>query len=451
MVKKCVLGTALATLLWTSAVHAQSLAQTLGGCGGVAPARTIQATPSNYRTLVTGLRPGDRLLLAAGSYTQGLRLHGLNGQPNNCIVIEGPASGSPAAFLGSDAFNTVSLKNSSYLIVRNLQLNGQGRLGDGLKAEADSTSTHHITIENLTLAGYNSSVQRVGISTKSRAWNWVIRRNTIQGAGTGLYLGKPDGTAEFVNGLIEHNLVYNTLGYGMEIKHQKTRATTLGIPATATTVIRHNVFSKESGSLSGTEARPNVLVGHWPLSGAGSSDVYQIYGNLLYQNPYEALFQGEGNISFHHNLLVSRGGPRALRIQPHNSVPRKIDIFHNTIVASGEGILITGADPAYPQRVTGNAVFAGKPITGGVQSGNAIGAYSAAVNHLVNPMAPLGTLDLYPKAGMLQSTTLSASVLTGYLDWGRDFNGLSYIWTFRGAYAGSGVNSGWQPSLTIKP
>jgi hypothetical protein len=451
MVKKCVLGTALATLLMTSAANAQSLAQTLGGCGGVAPARTIQAAPSNYRSLVTGLRPGDRLLLAAGTYTQGLRPHNLNGQPNNCIVIEGPASGSPAVFLGSDLFNTVSLKNNSYLVIRNLQLNGQLKAGDGVKAEADSTYTHHITIENLRLTGYGPNAQRVGISTKSRAWNWVIRRNTIQGAGTGLYLGNSDGGAEFVNGLIEHNLVYNTLGYGMQIKHQKSRATALGIPATATTVIRHNVFSKESGSLSGTEARPNILVGHWPLSGAGSSDIYQIYGNLLYQNPYEALFQGEGNISFHHNLLVNRGGPRAVRIQPHNSVPRKIEIFHNTIVASGEGILITGADPAYPQRVTGNAVFAAKPITGGVQSGNAIGTYSAAVNSLVNPMGSLGTLSLYPKTGMLQSTALSTGVLTGYLDWSRDFNGLSYIWTFRGAYAGSGVNPGWQPALTIKP
>ncbi|HVR99552.1 MAG TPA: hypothetical protein VMW27_23210 [Thermoanaerobaculia bacterium] len=417
----------------------------------MAPARTIQATPANYRMLVPGLRPGDRLRLAAGSYTQGLRLHGLNGQPDNCIVIEGPASGSPAVFLGSDAFNTVSLKNNSYLVVRNLRLKGLGKLGDGVKAEADSTYTHHITIENLGLTGYGPSAQRVGISTKSRAWNWVIRRNTIQGAGAGLYLGNSDGGAEFVNGLIEHNLVYNSLGYGMQIKHQKGRATSLGIPANATTVIRHNVFSKESGSLSGSEARPNLLVGHWPVSGPGSSDVYQIYGNLLYQNPYEALFQGEGNIAFHHNLLVSRGGPRAVRIQPHNDRPRRIDIFHNTIVASGEGILITGADPAYPQRVTGNAVFAGMPISGGVQSGNAVGAYSAAVTHLANPMGSLGTLSLYPKNGKLQSTALNTSGLTGYLDWSRDFNGLSYIWIFRGAYAGSGVNPGWQPALAIKP
>jgi hypothetical protein len=366
-------------------------------------------------------------------------------------VIEGPASGTPALFLGSDLFNTISLKNNSYLVFRNLELNGQGKLGDGVKVEADSVHSHHITIENLKLTGYNSSDQRVGISTKSRAWNWVIRRNTVQGAGTGLYLGKSDGTGEFVNGLIENNLVRDTLGYGMEIKHQKSRATTLGIPANATTIIRNNVFSKASGSLSGTAARPNLLVGHWPLTGAGSTDTYQIYGNFFYQNPYEALFQGEGNVSLHHNLFVSHNGPRAIRIQPHNSVPRKIDIFHNTIVSVTEGILITGADPAYPQRVTGNAVFSGKPITGGVQSGNAIGAYSAAATALVNPTGAIGQLDLYPKAGQLQSTVLDLSLFTGFLEWDRDFNGLSYISAFRGAYAGAGVNPGWKPALAIKP
>jgi len=451
MMKNLVLRLSFAALLVASVSQAQTLDQVVGGCGGVAPTRTIQATPSNYKTLLTSLVPGDRLLLAAGTYTQGLRPHGLNGQANKCIVIEGPASGTPALFLGSDAFNTISLKNNSYLVFRNLELNGQGKLGDGVKAEADSTSTHHITIENLKLTGYNSSDQRVGISTKSRAWNWVIRRNTIQGAGTGLYLGKPDGTAEFVNGLIETNLVQDPLGYGMEIKHQTSRATTLGIPANATTIIRNNVFSKASGSLSGTAARPNVLVGHWPLSGAGSTDTYQIYGNLFYQNPYEALFQGEGNVSLHHNLFVSHNGPRAVRIQPHNNKPRKVDIFQNTIVSVTEGILVTGGDPAYPQRVTGNAVFSAAPISGGIQSGNAIGAYSTASTALVDPFGAIGQLDLYPKTGQLQSTTLDLSVLIGYLDWDRDFNGLSYIGTFRGAYAGSGVNPGWKPALAIKP
>jgi hypothetical protein len=193
-----------------------------------------------------------------------------------------------------------------------------------------------------------------------------------------------------------------------------------------------------------------VLVGHWPLSGAGSTDVYQIYGNLFYQNPAESLFQGEGNIALHDNLFVNHLS-RAIRLQPHHDKPRTIDVYHNTVVAKTEGIYLTGGDPAYPQRFTGNVVFAATPLTGGRQSANVVGAYTSAVNSLVNPMGALGSLDLYPKTGALQAASYDTSFLTGYLDWSLDFNGALYLPTFRGAYSGDAVNPGWQPSLTIKP
>jgi hypothetical protein len=452
MTRKAVLRTAAAALFVVSAAQGQTLDQTLSGCNGVAPLRTLQANPSTYRSVISTLIPGDRLQLAAGTYAQGLNLWSKNGQAGRCIVIEGPASGSPALFTGSDAWNVVSFKNSSYIVVRNLSLDGQGRLGDGVKAEAGSISNHHITIERVSFKNFNNTVQTVGINTKSAAWNWVVRYNTITSTGTGMYFGGSSGQYEFANSLVEHNLIHGTLGYNAQFKHQLSRSTSLGIPSTATTIIRHNVFSKETGSLTGAEARPNLLVGHWPLSGAGSSDVYQIYGNLFFQNPYEALFQGEGNIAFHDNLLVNRTGPAAVRIQRHNDVPKRIDIWSNTVVAGNTGISITGADPAYPQRVTGNAVFAGSPLYGGQQSGNFTGTYAAASTYLNNPMAGLGAgLDLYPKTGRLIGTTLNLTYLSGLVDQDRDFNGLSRILTYRGAYSGDGVNPGWAPALAIKP
>jgi hypothetical protein len=419
----------------------------------VAPTRTIQATPSNYKSLLAGLLPGDRLLLAPGTYTQQLVLSGKNGQPNRCIVIEGPATGTPALFTGSDIYNTISLKNVSYLVFRNLTLDGQNKAGDGVKAESGSTYAHHITLDNLKLRNYfGGNYNRCGINTKSKAWNWVVRRVEIVGAGVGMYFGKPDGTGEFVNSLIEHNVISQSKLYDLQIKHQIGRDTALGIPTSGTTIIRHNVFTKETGAATGTNARPNVLLGHWPLSGAGSSDLYQVYGNLFYLNPTEALFQGEGNIALHDNLFVQRSFTRTVRIQPHNDVPRRIDIFNNTIVASGEGILVTGASTAYPQRVYNNAVFAGAPIKGGLQSGNITGTYAAAAQFLNNPGGTLaaGTLDLYPLSGKLQATAASLSFVTGLLDANVDFNGLSRLDTFRGAYSGDGVNPGWQPALVVK-
>ena len=95
------------------ATGAQTLDETLSGCNGAAPLRTIQANPSNYRSMIAGLLPGDRLQLAAGTYTEGLNLWYKNGEPGKCIVIEAPASGTPALFTGSDSWNIVSFSDSS--------------------------------------------------------------------------------------------------------------------------------------------------------------------------------------------------------------------------------------------------------------------------------------------------------------------------------------------------
>jgi hypothetical protein len=119
---------------------------------------------------------------------------------------------------------------------------------------------HHITIERNTFKNFNNTVQNVGINTKCPAWNWVVRYNTISATGTGMYFGGSSGQYEFANSLIEHNLIYNTLGYNAEFKHQLSRNTSIGVPTTATTIIRHNVWVKDTGSLSGVEARPNLLL-----------------------------------------------------------------------------------------------------------------------------------------------------------------------------------------------
>jgi hypothetical protein len=448
--RRALLLTFVTALFLASGLHAQTLDQTIGGCNGVAPLRTIQANPSTYKNLLTTLQPGDRLLLAPGTYTQQLRIGNKNGAPGKCIVIEGPATGSPALFNGSNTFNTISLVNVSYLVFRNLKLDGLGLAGDGAKVEATSTYAHHITLENIHFKNYAQLTGRNAISTKARAWNFVIRKNFIERAGVGMYFGKPDGTAEFVNSLIEHNVVHSSMLYNLQIKHQIGRATSMGIPTSGTTIIRHNVFSKETGAATGA---PNVLVGHWPLSGAGSTDTYQIYGNVFYQNPTESLFQGEGNIALHDNLFVNRGGPRAIRIQKHNNLPRRIDIFNNTVVSTSEGIAIFNGDPAYQQRVRGNIVFSAKPLTGGLQVGNLTGLYSAAAQYLNNPMGSLtaGTLDLFPIPAKALGTAVDLSIFSGFLDWDKDFNSFPKLNTYRGAYSDDGVNPGWQPALAIKP
>ena len=430
------------------------------GCGGVAPSETgakvYPANPSNYQSFLRHLRPGDTLLLAPGTYenrrgSPGLPLFRIHGTPDAPIVISGPESGPPAVLIGRSSHNTVRFSNASYITIRNLEIDGRNRGGDGIKAQGIA---HHITIENVKIRGVGNNRQTVGISTNSGpTWNWVIRNCVIQGAGTGMYMGDSDGSEPFVAGVIEHNLILDSIGYNIQIKHQKPRPRVRGIPTgRSKTIIRYNVFSKSTNSATGDHARPNVLVGHFPLSGPGQDDVYEIYGNFFYQNPSgEGLFQGEGNIALHHNLFVNTTGD-AVSIQPHNNIPRMVRVFQNTVVAKKRGISITGGSPQFRQGAFGNIVFSDRSIRAKDQSDNMTGKYGEASTTLANPFGKLGELDLYPQASNKEQVK-GATVLVGdsFTDAQLDFNGSRMAPSMVGAYAGWGANPGWRPTLERRP
>ena len=413
-------------------------------------AATINADPGNYRSLLGTLQPGDTMVLAAGTYQQGLPIDNMNGAAGQPIAITGPTSGAPAVFEGRSCCNTVSIVDSSWIEIRYLILDGLGLAVDAVKAEGTAAFAHDITLEELTIVNHGTDQQIVGISTKCPAWGWVIRRNVIVGAGTGLYLGDSNGSAPFVGGLVEGNLVQDTIGYNMQVKHQLSRPALPGMPTLATTIVRHNVFSKASGGSTGGNARPNLLVGHFPLSGSGSGDHYEIYGNFFYENPTEALFQGEGNVALYQNLFVNRSGP-AIHIQAQNDVPKTIRVFNNTVLATTTGISVSGGDPGYTQEVIGNGVFAATPLSGGTQLDNVTDGYAASIAYLTNPMGAPGTLDLYPLVGTMTGSTLPSGSISSFAEWNLDWNGVLNDGRFRGAYAGEGVNPGWLPKLERKP
>jgi hypothetical protein len=387
-------------------------------------AADYRAGPDDYRQILPRLQAGDRLLLEAGDYTRGLPLHRLEGKPGAPIVVEGPAHGPRARFIARAGANTLSLLDVCHLVIRNLELDGRNLSVDAVKAEGHARLAHYVTLENLHIHDHAASQQNVGISSKCPAVGWIIRGNRIERVGTGLYLGNSDGRAPFVGGLIEGNQISDTLGYNLQIKHQLSRPE--GLPETAVrqdTVIRHNFFSKADsppGSLTPIpspargrgelqaslrdvrrNARPNVLVGHFPLAGPGSEDRYLIHGNLFWHNPAESLFQGEGNVALYNNVFVTQG-PDAVRIQPHNAVPREVRILQNTVLATHNGITVrVREDNAHLQAVAGNAVFAARAIEGGVQQANQIGAYDRASLFLSHPYAPLPQADLTPRPGRL--------------------------------------------------
>lgn len=415
-------------------------------------AAIIPAGPTNYLALLDSLQPGDTLALEAGIYNDlgdvsGIPIINMNGQPGLPIIITGPSTGPRAILQGRSSHNTIRLSNASYIEIKNLEIDGQNLGADGVNAQG---ITHHITLDNLYIHGVGDDQQTVGISTKGPAWSWAIKNCIITGAGTGMYLGDSSGNAPFVAGVVEYNLVTNTTGYNTQIKHQNPRPTGIGLPTGASrTIIRHNVFSKSSNSATGGLARPNLLIGHLPLSGTGVDDLYEIYGNFFYQNPSEALFQGEGNIGLYDNLFVTTTGDAA-KIQPHNNVPKFVRVFNNTIVAAGTGILVSGGSASSTQKVLANAVFAGTPIQASTQITNITAPYNTAATYLTNPFANLGQMDLFPKPGQLSGANTNIAEINMFTDWNKDFNISLYNGLFVGAYAGSGQNPGWLPRLERK-
>jgi len=334
---------------------------------GVAAAADYRAGTEDYRDYLRRLQPGDRLLLAPGDYRQGLPLRNLSGQAGQPIVIEAADPTVPPHFIARPGANTVSLVNVRHLVLRHLELDGRNLPVDAVKAEGHSRYADFITLEHLHIHDHAASQQNVGISTKCPAFGWVVRNNRIERVGTGMYFGDSDGSDPFVGGVIEGNRITHTLGYNLQIKHQTSRP---GDDADRhDTLIRHNVFSKQD-ALPGPQARPNVLLGHVPLSGPGSEDRYLVYGNLFLHNPSEALLQAEGRVAVYDNVFINSSGD-AIRIQPHNDIPRDMDIFANTVLASGTGIQVRQAEGAtYRQRVVANVVAAAPPLRGGEAAHN---------------------------------------------------------------------------------
>lgn len=385
--------------------------------------RVLEAGPEDYRAVLDTLAPGDVLRLRGGDYLRGLPIT-VSGEEGRCIVIEALDASARPRFEGSDAFNVVAIHGASWIKVRGLDIDGLGRAGFGVASQGgDAQPTHHVVIEDLDMIGLGGDQQIVGVSTKSPAWDWVIRGNRIVGAGTGMYLGNSDGTSPFVRGVIEFNTVLDAIGYCAQIKHQLPRPDLAGMPADgAVTIVRYNVFAKTSGSSTGGEARPNLLIGHLPASGPGVTDRYLVYGNFFYDNATENLMQAEGNLAIYANVFVNpRGG--ALLIQPHNGVPRLVDVFLNTIVAEGRGLSVSGGDPGFAQRVRYNAIYGPDPLRADDALGDVTGSSAEAMTALAGASgAPGAGLDLHPVAGALEASVDPAE-LPDVLDAALDFDG----------------------------
>lgn len=422
----------------------------LAALPGACLAGLYEGNPTNHQSQLALCSPGDTLHLEAGDYTR-LVVNRVNGTSGAWIVIRGDDNLKMPVIRGEGGYNTVQLDSASYVEIENLRIDGLGLDVDGINASGDPSND--ILIENCVLVNFSNNQATVGISTKATTWNWTLRGNRIEDAGTGVYLGDSDGTAPFVNGLIEDNYVNHTIGYDMEIKHQIPYSLLTGMPAGPNrTIIRNNVFIKDETAPE-AGARPNLLTGTFPASGPGASDLYEIYGNFIYHNPYESLLQATGRVSIHDNILVDPGsGYSAIYLTDHNGPLDYATVYNNTIYGFETGISFVN-DPDTYGLLTGNMIFSATPIfiCGGctldVYEKNVTDSQANADQYVLNPSGSLGAMDFYNRidCDSCSGSALDLSPVSSDVDYDVDFNTLSKgSFAFRGAYAWKGYNDGWQ-------
>lgn len=346
-----------------------------------AAAIVLHADPNDLTSKLPALRAGDTLILKAGQYRYpGTRqLVNMHGRDGAWITITGPEPPLEAVMQGPAGRNTLELVGCSYLILRRLKFDGRNIADDAIKAADPVRATaadqrrpvHHIRIEECTIVNHDRHQTYVGINCQVPAWNWTIRRNRILSAGTGIYLGDSKGRFPFLNATIEYNLVRNPKGYCLQIKHYDRRIDPSDMPTrqpyesmpgrdeVCQNVIRHNVFAKNDreGEMGD---RPNVLLDGFPDAGPGARDRHRVYGNLVLNNPREALLQGSGRLSIHDNIFISSARP-AVCLQAHEGkVPRSALVYHNTIITDREPVRVSGATPGAQIAVAGNIMASGK-------------------------------------------------------------------------------------------
>ncbi|PCJ52017.1 MAG: hypothetical protein COA79_24880 [Planctomycetota bacterium] len=403
-----------------------------------------KATPKNYRNLASKLKSGDILVLEAGQYKNDFSLRDIHGKEGSPIIIKGVSG--KTVFMATKGENTFNISQCSYIHFKNITFKGNRRNVDAIKISGKPS--HHLLFENNVIKNYGDNQQIVGFSTKATVWNITIRGNVIDGAGTGMYLGNSDGSMPFINGIVENNLIMNTIGYNIEIKHQNKRPGGPGIPITGKTIIRYNVFSKHSKRKGKSDgARPNLLVGHFPESGNGSKDEYHIYNNFFYQNvSNEYLFQGEGNIFFFNNVMYnSKGG--GINIMKQNGKPKSIRVYYNTVVSKGRSIRISRGDSNFKQIAFGNAAFSDANMRVAKEFSNIVGSFKDADKYLKLPSGDLGELDLSPKTGKLKGKKINIDDAEKLVDSKHDFEGVLRKHVYVGAYAGSSKDGIWSLSL----
>ncbi len=262
-----------------------------------AAATTIYANPGDdLRSKISGMYAGDTLILNPGTYTYAgatmMLMTNKVGDASHWFTIKA-LQPNTVVIKGNSGRNVCEMRNSAYWVFQNLELDGQGLAGDGIKATINTGNpntdwNHDILIDNLNI----HDVGNACINVQVTVWNLTVQNCWLHDAvgspdspGLGAYLGNPDHVQQIINLTFQHNVIERTGGYGIQVKAQNTRSgltlgTTAGLTFTSWGwLIKDNVWMRTNPPAQ--TGRPNLLVDAGPASGSGSTDLATIDGNVV--------------------------------------------------------------------------------------------------------------------------------------------------------------------------
>jgi hypothetical protein len=172
----------------------------------------VEVQPGDdVRSAVSGLGPGDTLLMAGGQYDlETIRIEN-KGSPDNPVVIMAKPGETPIITGTSSSHNLISVRSAEHVVIDGLVIDGTADGSDPLKFESGQNSSY-MTIQNCEIKNYLG----VGINSKGNDHHITVRGchiyNSIGGHGEGFYIGDHNGAVNPHHWLIENNWVHDTRG-----------------------------------------------------------------------------------------------------------------------------------------------------------------------------------------------------------------------------------------------
>jgi hypothetical protein len=419
------------------------LASSLAALAVIAAARSASAevkeiTPAdNLIQAVSALLPGDELVLAGGTYDipQYFAIT-VNGTAAAPIVIRAKDGEVPVITRPDGNQNTVNIVNSTYLVLRGLEVKGGSH---GVRINNSS----FVTIEGCHIHDTGDVALSANIPGAKYEGLRLLRNHIhdTNGTGEGMYLGCNSNGCQMYNSLIEGNYIHHTnaptvdQGDGIEIKE-----------GSYNNIVRDNVIH---------DTKYPCLITYSTVGNGGPNILER---NLLWACGDHAI-QSAADARIRNNIILG-AAVDGIRNQPHQSgAPSNLEIVHNTILAPQNnairsdgivGSVLIANNAVYAQggsaiRVGGNLgalVVAGNVGQGGIQgvatgykdgSGLGMDFVAASFNNNVPN-------DVFPSAGSVLVDAGDAAHVAS-----DDFNGTARQGAADvGAYkANPGGNPGW--------